>query len=192
MSGNGNPQPNTTEAAVLGLVAFRESSGYDLARLADRSIGYVWTPSRSQIYKVLPRLVANGFARVRAVRQDDRPDKALYRITPAGRGALRRWLETVDGVTTEDPRVFALKLFFCDLVPTATAEAQLAGYRRLLDARLARFETMLRDLDDVEMIFPQLILRRAIVRIRATLTWLAEAEEAVSHREGRSRQGGRW
>ena len=40
----------------------------------------VWTPSRSQIYKVLPRLVANGLARVREVEQRGRPDKALYEV----------------------------------------------------------------------------------------------------------------
>ena len=50
------------EYAILGLLARGESSGYDLARAADRSIAYMWAPSRSQIYKVLPRLVAWGLA----------------------------------------------------------------------------------------------------------------------------------
>ena len=57
-----DPQRDTTTLAVLGLVALQPGSGYDLARLADRSVGYLWTPSRSQIYKVLPRLVSDGLA----------------------------------------------------------------------------------------------------------------------------------
>ena len=84
-----NKNPTTTELAVLGLVAFGETSGYDLARTAARSIGHMWAPSRSQIYKVLPRLVAAGYARSREIEQRGRPDKAVYRITPAGRRALR-------------------------------------------------------------------------------------------------------
>jgi len=55
-----DPQRDTTTLAVLGLVALQPGSGYDLARLADRSVGYLWTPSRSQIYKILPRLVTDG------------------------------------------------------------------------------------------------------------------------------------
>ena len=77
---------STTDYSVLGLLAFGESSGYDLVRAASRSIDYMWAPSRSQIYKVLPRLVAWGLAESREVEQHDRPDKALYRITEAGPG----------------------------------------------------------------------------------------------------------
>src|SRR5215468_4087520 len=56
-----DPQRDTTTLVVLGLVALQPGSGYDLARLADRSVGYLWTPSRSQIYKILPRLVSDGW-----------------------------------------------------------------------------------------------------------------------------------
>ena len=176
-------QPSTTELTVLGLIAFEERSGYDLARLAEQSVGYLWTPSRSQIYKVLPRLVDRGLARVRGVRQRDRPDKALYRITPAGRRALRAWLEKVDVEPVGDPNLFALKLFFCDLVPSRTARAQLDGYRAFLDGRLRRFEAMRQDPAEGEPIFPQLILRRAIERIRATLAWADEATSALEESE---------
>src|SRR4029077_2564916 len=38
----------TTEAAVLALLAIEgERSGYDLLKLATKSIGHVWTPARS-------------------------------------------------------------------------------------------------------------------------------------------------
>jgi PadR family transcriptional regulator AphA len=174
-----DPQLDTTTLAVLGLVALQPGSGYDLARLAARSIGYMWTPSRSQIYKVLPRLDAQRLATTKRIRQQDRPDKALYRITPAGRRALRAWLEHVDDESVGDTNIFALKLFFCDLVPPQTAQAQLDGYRRFLEARLSRFHVMSRTPSDGENIFPQLVLRRAIVRIQATLGWVEEANKTL-------------
>ena len=51
-----------TEYAVLGLLTFGERSGYELDKLAGRSIGYFWRPAKSKIYAILPRLekVASG------------------------------------------------------------------------------------------------------------------------------------
>jgi PadR family transcriptional regulator, regulatory protein AphA len=174
-----DPQPNTTTLVVLGLVALQPGSGYDLAHLAERSVGYLWTPSRSQIYKVLPRLVSDGLATAKRVEQSGRPDKALYSITPAGRRVLRRWLSQVDDDASGDTNIYALKLFFCDLVPPQTAQAQLDGYRRFLETRLSRFQAMLHTPPQNRNIFPRLVLRRAITRIEATLVWVDEAGEAL-------------
>ncbi len=174
----GSP-PGTTELVILGLIAFGERSGYDLAQQVERSVGYLWGPSRSQIYKVLPRLVARGLARARTLPQPDRPDKVLYRVTPAGRRVLRSWLEEVDAEPAGGPNVFVLKLFFCDLVPARAARAQLTTYRGYLTRRVERFESMLRELDEVERVFPQLVLRRAIARIRTSLAWTDEVAAVV-------------
>ena len=83
----------TTEAAVLALLAIEgERSGYDLLELSKKAIGHVWTPARSRLYTVLPRLVELGLAKSRKVTQATRPDKTLYKITRAGRAALEEWL----------------------------------------------------------------------------------------------------
>ena len=174
-----DPQRDTTALVVLGLVALQPGSGYDLARLADRSVGYLWTPSRSQIYKVLPRLVSDGLATTERVRQRDRPDKDLYSITPEGQQVLRRWLEEAEQEPVRNANIFALKLFFCDLVPARTAQAQLEAYRRFLETRLSRFHAMAHAPAEGENIFPQLILGRAIARIEATLLWVEEASKTL-------------
>jgi len=176
-------QPSTTELVILGLIAFGERSGYDLAQQVERSIGYLWGPSRSQIYKVLPRLVEQSLVRAREVQQRDRPDKAVYRITPAGRRALRSWLEEVDEEPVGGPNEFVLKLFFCDLVPARSARTQLEGYRRFLTRRLRRFESMLREFDEVEHVFHQLVLRRAIARIRTSLDWADDVDGEIGRLE---------
>ena len=66
---------STTEGAVLGMLVFGERSGYEIGRDAEGSIAYLWTPSRSQIYKVLPRLVESGLARSREVTQQSVPTR---------------------------------------------------------------------------------------------------------------------
>jgi Virulence activator alpha C-term len=71
-------------------------------------------------------------------------------------------------------------LFFCDLVPARTAQAQLDAYRRFLEARLSRFHAMAHAPAQGENIFPQLILGRAIARIEATLLWVEEASKTLN------------
>jgi PadR family transcriptional regulator AphA len=174
----------TTEGAVLGLLAAGERSGYELAKLADRSVAYLWTPSRSQIYKVLPRLVSAGFARVREVEQRGRPDKALYQVTPDGLAALRAWLEEVEEEPAGGRVVFALKLFFCDRASPTTALAHLAAYRRFLERRLEAYERLEPDEAASPHSYPEHVLRHGLTRVRATLAWIDEtaaAIEAESH-----------
>src|SRR5215470_9446936 len=101
-----DPQRDTPTLVVLGLVALQPGSGYDLARLADRSVGYLWTPSRSQIYKILPRLVTDGLATAKRLRQRDRRDKDLDTTTPACQRALRRGLAEIEKEPVRNANIF--------------------------------------------------------------------------------------
>lgn len=130
----------TTEAAVLALLAIEgDHSGYDLLKHVRRAIGYVWSPARSQLYSVLPRLVDAGFARGRAVAQATRPDKTLYRITPAGRAALDGWLESEPA----DRDTFLLRLFVGGLIERETLVEHVEAFRD-------RTAATLRELREIE------------------------------------------
>ena len=175
-----SPNPlTTTEGAVLGLVAFGEASGYDLARLAASTVAHIWTPSQSQIYKTLPRLAALGLTRTREIEQRGRPDKAVYRITRTGRGVLRRWLDEVEDEPPSGRVVFPLKLFFCDFASPGTAQAQLAAYRRYLVRRLERYEQLRGSDLRFESDFPGVVLEHGIVRVKATIDWIDETAAAL-------------
>lgn len=171
----------TTELAVLGLLAEDERSGYDLHAKAARGVGYIWTPAKSQIYKVLPRLVARGLAARRVVAQPTRPDKQLYRITRAGRASLRAWLETVEPATEASRDAVLLKIFFGSLAgPDVVAEHVEA--LRAHDARLvAEWEEL--DRQPVVDPFRRSTLKYGLARGRATLAW---AEAALAELRGLS------
>jgi DNA-binding PadR family transcriptional regulator len=172
-------QITTTEAAVLGLLAMAgERSGYELAKLAEQSIAYLWTPSRSQIYKVLPRLVAAGFAGMQEVEQRGRPDKTLYEITSDGLEALRGWLEEVEEEPAGGRVVFALKLFLCDFASPPTALAHLAAYRRFLERRLESYERLEARAESPPG-YPEHVLQHGLARVRATLAWIDETTMAI-------------
>ncbi len=177
----------TTEYAMLGLLASGESSGYDLARAADRSIRYMWAPSRSQIYKALPRLVALGLATSREVEQRGRPDKAVYRITRAGRTTLRAWLEDDAEAPSGGGAVFLLKLFLAGAAPPEAGLRQLDSYRRRVEDRLAAFEAMAAEPSAGQTVYDRIALAHGIAQARATLAWAGDARPQLE-REARRRR----
>ncbi|RDI63702.1 PadR family transcriptional regulator [Nocardia pseudobrasiliensis] len=80
------------EHALLVSLTERAGSGYELARRFDRSIGFFWSATHQQIYRVLKRMEEQGWISGEAVAQEGRPDKKVYTVSSAGRAELRRWI----------------------------------------------------------------------------------------------------
>ena len=141
----------TTDAAILGVLSWGPMSGYDVKKTVDSTVGYVWGPARSAIYAVLPRLVDEGLATARKVAQSQRPDKIVYRITTAGRAALKAWIEETPAPPDPNRNPLLLKLFFGDLTSPEVLADQIQARRleaELLREEMDRFEAEA-DPDDV-------------------------------------------
>jgi PadR family transcriptional regulator, regulatory protein AphA len=158
-----------TEVAVLGLLTEGERSGYDLLRVAERSVGFFWTPAKTQMYAILRRLVDQGYATVRRVRQDQRPDKYLYRITELGEDRLREGLEHVGSSVNKNP--LELKIFFGEHRPLAAVMLDLETVRDNARAHLARLEEIEQTFDHDEHLFPYLTLLRGKANAAADAKW---------------------
>ncbi|AJC61068.1 PadR family transcriptional regulator [Streptomyces sp. 769] len=78
--------------AILVSLLEKPGSGYELSRRFERSIGYFWTATHQQIYRVLKRMEHDGWIDVRDVPQQGRPDKKEYSVATPGRAALSEWL----------------------------------------------------------------------------------------------------
>ncbi len=135
-------EPTAVTWAVLGLLARRPMSGYDLKTAVDRTIRHFWAASYGQIYPELRRLEAAGWiAGVDAANGNRR--RREYRITPDGERALRGWLHGLETrIELRDESL--LRLFFADGLPAEEAlgllRARREGYRGML--------AYLRSLDD--------------------------------------------
>jgi DNA-binding PadR family transcriptional regulator len=180
MTRTGTPAITATEVAVLGLLTDGECSGYDLLRMADRSVGFFWTPAKTQLYAVLRKLVENGFATARHVRQSDRPDKTLYRITDLGRERLRAGLEAVGSTVNKNP--LELRIFFGRHRPLGAVVADLEGVRDRARKHLEELEEIERTFDHDEHLFPYLTLLRGKANAEADVAW---AEQALALLSGR-------
>lgn len=81
-----------TSYVILGLLALRRWSTYELAQQMRRSIPYYWPRAESHIYEEPKKLVAHGLATATSESVGRRP-RTIYGITDAGRRALRQWLD---------------------------------------------------------------------------------------------------
>jgi len=168
------PPVTDTEVAVLGLLAEGgERSGYDLLRAAEGSVGFFWTPAKTQLYAVLRKLVENGFATAREVRQTERPDKTLYRITKLGRMRLRDGLEVVGTTVNKNP--LDLRVFFGAHRPREAVIADLEAVRAHARAHLRELEEIERTFDHEEHLFPYLTLLHGKADAAATARWATQA-----------------
>ena len=77
--------------AVLTSLLEKSSSGYDLARRFDKSIGYFWHATHQQIYRELGRMEAAGWVESSAALDAGNTRKRSYSVLPAGRDELLRW-----------------------------------------------------------------------------------------------------
>jgi DNA-binding PadR family transcriptional regulator len=166
-------QLTTTEHALLGMLArYGECSGYELLRQAREGIGFFWSPAKSHVYDVLPRLQQRGLAHRRLVAQDGKPDKHLWRLTRDGRAALQRWIDLPQPDPMNHLNVLLLKLFFGDYGSSAALVALVERYREQTAGHLDALRAV-----DSEAVFvapeqlPRLTLRFGLTAVQAQLDW---------------------
>src|SRR6476646_2975974 len=106
-----------TGKVVLGMLAARPRSGYEIKQLVDNSARFFWAASYGQIYPELKRLqdagLIAGAEASRGARQ-----RTVYKLTAKGRRAACEWI-------AREPEVFELrdegllKLFFAGSIEPA-------------------------------------------------------------------------
>ena len=111
--------------ALLGLLAERPSTGYDLTRVFEASLQrFAWHARHSQIYPELNKLADEGLV---AVIGSGPRNSRTFDLTEAGRAELHRWLVTPPG----SPQVrneAVLRMFLLTTLPPDEAKQLLRGY----------------------------------------------------------------
>jgi DNA-binding PadR family transcriptional regulator len=165
--------------AILGLLARRPSTGYQISRAMQRPVGYFWTARHSQIYPELAELEADGLVRSRVIEGPGPRDNKRYAITAAGRNALRAWLGSP--LPHQAPRdELMLRVWSLWMLPPDRARELIAAVRGRLQAELEillieeeDFLTMPDAIaDPAEAAFGEYAtLRWGLARLRAFLEW---------------------
>lgn len=131
------PSLTTTSFAILGLLAIKPWTTYELAVQMERTLNRSWPRARSRLYEEPKKLVAHGLAVATKDAVGRRP-RTVYTITDEGRRALAEWLRTPGhGPSLEFEQ--HIKLFFADFGTRDDALATLAASRRWASEQLDVF-----------------------------------------------------
>ena len=77
--------------ALLTSLLEKSSSGYDLARRFDKSIGFFWHATHQQIYRELGRMETAGWIESSSAPDAGKTRKRIYRVLAPGQAELMRW-----------------------------------------------------------------------------------------------------
>jgi len=200
------PRINKTWFAILGLLAWKPMSGYDIKKLIEIGLSYFWHESYGALYPTLDRLVAEGYATRKDAPRHGKRARHVYSITARGRRQVEAWLRAPADIPRSRNEL-QLKFFLSSRRPLAESVDLLEQYRaQQLEIReiYAESETILRRAvreralpDELEAVLPGdaprrtaterrnealvflLTLRHGVRMVQARLDWCDEALEAL-------------
>lgn len=142
-----------TSYALLGLLAIKPWTTYELAQQMDRALGQFWPRAESKLYEEPKKLVAHGLARASADKVGKRP-RTVYTITAKGRRALAAWLPTPgDGPVLEFEQL--IKVFFAEHGSKRDLLAVIDSVRDWTEKRVAIGAVIARDYLDGTGAYPE-------------------------------------
>jgi PadR family transcriptional regulator, regulatory protein AphA len=140
MSSDMRTSPTTTARALLGLLAIRSWTAYELTGQMRRALRWAWPRSEASLYSEVKRLVPQGLAS--AVEEDGggRP-RTRYEITDEGRAEVASWLGSHPPAPPQAQVEALLRVFLAD-------QGTVGDLRRTIA------ETREQILDDIEEAVP--------------------------------------
>lgn len=136
------PRPiSTTSHALLGLLALRPWTTYELAKQVQRSLGWFWPRAERKLYDEPRYLVAAGLATATEQHTGKRP-RTMYAITAAGRKVLRTWLGSPSAPPSLEFEAM-VKVFFADAGSLPQLRSTLDAIEKEATARVAELRSMI-------------------------------------------------
>lgn len=177
--------------AILGLLTYGQMSGYDLKKIFDKSIYGVWTASLSQIYRELSALEKKGYVSSSIQKQEDRPDKKIYKITEQGKNVFLRWLSDFpENFSFPKRDEFMLRIFFGSRLEK---DELIKQFRRFILQKQEYLETLTGIEKDFkkyvgefgvgpvekEEVFWHFTIKRAVMSLEVLIKWAEECIEEL-------------
>jgi PadR family transcriptional regulator AphA len=146
-------QLTTTSHAILGLLALRPWTTYELAKQVQRSIGWFWPRAERKLYDEAKHLAAERLATSDRQMTGSRP-RTVYGVTAKGRRALAQWLDEPPVPPTLEFEGM-VKVFFADGGSLEQLRATLSSIAATSDERLVDLESKVEQNVSGDVPFPE-------------------------------------
>lgn len=172
---------------LLTLLNQNASTGYEIVKSFETSVGYFWSASHQQVYRELGTLAEKKWVVFETESQADKPDKKIYSINQTGRAELMKWLATPLPPPTVREAIL-VKLLSADVMETEILRAELTQMRardeQVKEVYLGIESEYYTPRPDSHAPLQQRMLyhalRRGILGAEARLQWVDEVLETLS------------
>ena len=162
--------------ALLALLDYTPTYGYELHGLMKASLGDHWAINIGQIYSTLSRLERDGLVVRQVASGDEAAERTSYDLTQDGKAELEHWYREPLSRNYRLRDVFyaklMLSLFFGPVPPDEVLQTQ----RRELLSEMHELTHMRAETDPASELPWLLLLESAIMHLEADLRWLDMCE----------------
>ena len=169
--------------ALLALLIDCPSSGYELNKAFETSVGCFWKASHQQIYRELGKLEDSGWVKAESIPQQGKPDKKVYTVTELGRQALTDWTAQPCNISPVKEEIL-VKLFVGNLVEREVLQTHIETHRRRYEERLALYRMIeTKGFADVHSLSVDDHFRYLTLRcgIQDATSWIAWCDEVLDY-----------
>ena len=121
--------------AILGLLSWKPSTGYDLKKVFEESSIMYWSGNNNQIYKALIQLLDEGLVTNEVLHQESTPSKKLYTVTSEGNAALKEWVLSTPELP-EFKNTFLVQLAWAEQLNSEELDDLLSRYENEVNIQL--------------------------------------------------------
>lgn len=197
-AGEASASRNGLREAILGLLAIRPMSGYDVSQCYRRALQQIWYAPLGQVYPTLRKMQADGLLNVSLEVQHNKPNRKVYYLTEQGNRLLVQWLSRPSALPKMHHE-FIHKLFLLNHIAPERQSELVRSYLERSNAWIAELTEIERRLTTAvdgpygESAWYQLMSLRHLIRLVRTEARSAKITlgELITHkRPGRTGKKG--
>ncbi|MCB1827566.1 MAG: PadR family transcriptional regulator [Coxiellaceae bacterium] len=167
-----------TQFAVLGMLAIKPMSGYEIKQMMEQSTNHFWRESNGQLYPTLSRLTEDEFVTFEEEMVGEKQRK-IYTITKSGMKTLEAWLQNEVEHYPERNELL-LKLFFGKNVPVAVSIQHIKNWAEECKDRLAFYHEVANEIEATRGEMPHAIyylltVNAGIKSAEAEIVWCEDS-----------------
>lgn len=173
---------------MLGLLSYQDMTGYELNKVFDSSLQFMWNTKTSQIYRELSKMEKEDLVTSSVEVQDKKPDRKIYTITEHGKVAFDEWVNKFPQNLIAPTRdEFIVRIFFGNSIEPQNLLFEMQRYKKQQEEELATLSLVEKEAVEKtaeeelqgEMFYWLLTIKRARKSIIAEIEWADETIELL-------------